>query len=82
MLIDGRWTEVQDGERCQRESPAHGVLVGDYPRAGVADADAAVRAARRTFDEGPWPRMKGAERARVLNRVAKFDDLSAGGERR
>src|SRR5207253_5507458 len=27
--------------------------------------------ARRAFDEGPWPRMKGAERARILRAVAE-----------
>src|SRR5439155_15802771 len=53
------------------ESPAHGVIVGDYPLAGEADVDAAVAAARRAFDAGPWPRMRGAERARLLGRVAE-----------
>lgn len=35
-----------------------------------ADADAAVTAARAAFDEGPWPRLGYAERARLLNRLA------------
>jgi betaine-aldehyde dehydrogenase len=71
MLIDGCWIETQSGERYQRESPAHDIEVGEYPLAGVEDTDAAVAAARRAFDEGPWPRMKGSERARLLNRVAE-----------
>ena len=29
-----------------------------------------MAAARRAFDEGPWPHMAGVERARVLTRVA------------
>ncbi len=70
MLIGGKWVEAQSGERFHRESPAHDVPVGDYPLASVADVDLAVDAARRAFDEGPWPRMSGAERARVILRVA------------
>ena len=69
MLIDGRWVEAESGERYARESPAHGVPVGDYPLAGLADIDAAVAAARRAFDRGPWPRMRGVERARMLLRA-------------
>ena len=66
MLINGQWVEAASGRRYQRESPAHDVAVGDYPLADVVDTDAAVAAARRAFDEGPWPHMPGAERARIL----------------
>ncbi|KAG2485836.1 hypothetical protein HYH03_015419 [Edaphochlamys debaryana] len=36
----------------------------------AADVDRAVAAARRAFDEGPWPRMTGKERGRLLYRLA------------
>jgi betaine-aldehyde dehydrogenase len=80
-LIDGRWTGAADGGTFERISPAHDVVVGRYPRGGLADLDLAVAAARRAFDEGPWPRIPGVERARVLNRVAEAiraeaDDLA------
>jgi len=71
MLINGQWVEAASGQRYQRESPAHDVAVGDYPLADVVDTDAAVAAARRAFDEGPWPHMPGAERGRILYRVAE-----------
>src|SRR5690554_1847959 len=35
-----------------------------------ADIDLAVAAAKRAFDEGPWPKMLPRERSRVLHRVA------------
>ena len=81
MLINGQWVEAASGRRYLRESPAHDVAVGDYPLASVIDTDAAVAAARRAFDEGPWPHMQGAERARILYRVAEAirtakDDLA------
>ena len=70
MLIDGRWVTNLSGERFHTESPAHDVTVGVYPLADAVDVDAAVAAARRAFDDGPWPKMPGAERARLLHRTA------------
>jgi betaine-aldehyde dehydrogenase len=72
MVIDGKDVEALAGDRFERTSPAHDVVVGTYPNATAEDADHAVLAARRAFDEGPWPHMSGAERARVLLRVAEL----------
>ncbi len=71
LLIDGAWREAADGRTRERRSPAHDHLVAVYAEGGVADAQAAIAAARRAFDHGPWPRMKGAERARLLRAVAE-----------
>ena len=81
MLIDGRWVKARSGERFHTASPAHDVAVGTYPLADAADVDAAVDAARRAFDDGPWTHMPGAERARLLHRTAdavrdNLDDLA------
>jgi betaine-aldehyde dehydrogenase len=70
MLIAGRWVEARGGKRFLSLSPAFEVAVGDYPEAEAADVDAAVSAARQAFDDGPWPRFSGAERASFLNRTA------------
>ena len=73
MLIDGRQVEAKSGKRMQRESPAHkGAIVGSYPEAGPEDVDLAVKAARKAFDEGPWPRMSGSERSKILFRAAEL----------
>jgi betaine-aldehyde dehydrogenase len=71
LLIDGKWVEAQDGGRMERMSPAHDVLVASYAQAGVADTERAILAARNAFDRGPWPHMKGADRATVLRRAAE-----------
>ncbi len=70
MLIDGRWTAGAEGRTIERMSPAHGVVVSRYAAATAADAERAAAAARHAFDDGPWPLMTGAERARVLLRAA------------
>ena len=80
-LIDGAWVDAADGRTFERVSPGHDVVVGRYPSAGIVDLERAVAAARRAFDEGPWPMMPGVERARILNRVAEAiradaDDLA------
>jgi betaine-aldehyde dehydrogenase len=71
LLIDGAWADAADGRTLERRSPAHEHVVGVYALAGAADAERAIAAARRAFDEGPWPRMKGADRARILRGVAE-----------
>nr|WP_295785392.1 aldehyde dehydrogenase family protein [Rhodoferax sp.] len=71
LLIDGAWADACDGSTRERRSPAHDTVVGVYAEAGVVDAERAIAAARQAFDHGPWPRMKGAERARVLRAVAE-----------
>jgi betaine-aldehyde dehydrogenase len=67
LLIDGHDAAAVDGARFERHSPAHDVVVGSYAHATEADVGRAVRAARRAFDEGPWPRRPGVERAKVLH---------------
>jgi acyl-CoA reductase-like NAD-dependent aldehyde dehydrogenase len=51
----------------------------EQPMAILLEADAhevnrAVQSARKAFDNGPWPRLPPAERARILRRVADFVD--------
>src|SRR6266542_4385648 len=70
MVIGGKDVEAAGGDRFERASPAHDVVVSTYPDARADDVERAVAAARRAFDEGPWPRMSGAERAAIMLRVA------------
>jgi len=71
LLIDGAWAAAQSGETWNHTHPATGEEVASFPIAGPQDVDAAVRAARRAFDEGTWPRARATERLRVLRRIAE-----------
>ncbi|MFE8958136.1 aldehyde dehydrogenase [Streptomyces iakyrus] len=51
-------------------SPRDGRVIADVADGGAAEVDAAVAAARRAFDTGPWPRLAPAERGRALLRLA------------
>jgi aldehyde dehydrogenase (NAD+) len=70
LLIDGDWAPAGSGRTWTHLHPASGEQVGDFAVADVSDVDRAVRAARRAFDEGPWPRARAQERVRVLRRSA------------
>jgi aldehyde dehydrogenase (NAD+) len=70
MLIDGQWHAAQSGQTWSHQHPATGEEVASFPVAGPEDVDTAVRAARRAFDDGPWPRARAGERIRVLRRIA------------
>ncbi|MGQ4386708.1 aldehyde dehydrogenase [Streptomyces sp. SAS_270] len=51
-------------------SPRDGQVVAQVADGGAAEVDAAVAAARRAFDTGPWPRLAPVERGRALLRIA------------
>ncbi|WP_225725929.1 MULTISPECIES: aldehyde dehydrogenase [unclassified Nocardia] len=72
LFIGGRWTAPTSSERLQVISPATVEPVGSVPVVERADVDAAVAAARRAFDSGPWPSTPPEERAEVLSRAARL----------
>ena len=70
LYIDGGWVSAQTGARREIRCPADGTLVAEVDEAGAADTEAAIAAARRAFDDGPWPHTTAAERGDLLLRVA------------
>ncbi|HEX6358687.1 aldehyde dehydrogenase family protein [Actinophytocola sp.] len=78
MWLDGRPVAAADGETFASYNPATGERIAEVPRASALDAQAAVRAARTAFDQGPWPRMSPAERAAVLRRIAELLTAESG----
>ncbi|MCP1644372.1 aldehyde dehydrogenase family protein [Pseudomonas citronellolis] len=71
LYIDGQWLAPAKGGSFETFDPSDETLLARVAAATAEDVDAAVRAARRAFDEGPWPRMSGAGRAAVLRRIAE-----------
>lgn len=70
LFIDGRWAAPLLGGTLDVIDPATEQAFHQIPAATAADVDLAVKAARKAFDEGVWPRMRGAERARFLRAIA------------
>ena len=72
LFIGGRWTAPSTRDVIEVHSPATGEYVGRVPAAAAADVDAAVAAARKAFDEGPWPSTPPAQRAAVIQAAVKM----------
>src|SRR3989475_11472975 len=70
MLIDGGWVGASTGATYSGPNPATEEPVGSAPDATADDMRRAIAAARRAFDEGPWPRSSRHDRARVLTAIA------------
>ena len=67
--IDGRWTPAGSGAKAQSVNPGTGEVLGEFADAGLIEAEAAIAAARRVFDSGPW-RHRPRVRAQVLLEAA------------
>ncbi|HEX3898926.1 MAG TPA: aldehyde dehydrogenase [Mycobacteriales bacterium] len=74
LLIGGEWVKPASDRRFEVRSPATLEVVGSVPEGVEADIDAAVAAARRAFDHGPWPTTPPSERAKI---IARFTELLA-----
>ncbi|HBO3329419.1 TPA: aldehyde dehydrogenase family protein [Pseudomonas aeruginosa] len=70
LYINGQWVEPAKGGSFETFDPSDESLLARVAAATAEDIDAAVKAARNAFDEGPWPKLSGAERAVVLRRIA------------
>jgi betaine-aldehyde dehydrogenase len=75
MYVDGRWKLAADGGTRDLINPANGETIATVAEGNERDAEEAIRAARKAFDEGPWGSTSAADRAALLLRVAdRIDD--------
>ncbi|MCM2403336.1 aldehyde dehydrogenase family protein [Rhizobium sp. S153] len=72
LFIDGKWQAPAKGGTFPVIDPATEEVVHRAPAGTKEDIDAAVKAARLAFDQGPWPRLSGKERGAVLRRISEI----------
>jgi acyl-CoA reductase-like NAD-dependent aldehyde dehydrogenase len=72
LLIGGRWVDAASGKTFEDLNPTTGEVLATVAEADTEDVRRAVAAARVAFEEGPWGRMSGAERGRILIRIAEL----------
>jgi aldehyde dehydrogenase (NAD+) len=70
LLIGGERREAIGGKSFATLNPATGAEIVDVSLAEAADIDLAVRAARHALGSAPWKTMTGAQRGRVLYKLA------------
>jgi len=78
LVIGGDLVDAASGETFDSIDPSTGQPLAAVAKAGKEDVARATEAARKAFDEGPWPRMKGRDRAKALLAVADGIKKAAG----
>ena len=77
LLIDGKWINASSDGEVAVINPSTSERLSAIADAAEADVNAAVAAARKAFDEGPWPRMLPAERVAIMHKLANAIDAHA-----
>src|SRR5262245_22459099 len=81
LFIDGKFQPAKSGKTFTTINPATEDVITTVADGGPEDVDAAVRAARKAFDEGPWPKLPASERGRMVWKLAdlleaNIDDMA------
>src|SRR5438552_1412818 len=66
LYINGHYVDSKSGKTLDVIDPSTTELIAKTPDANAADVDAAVQAARRAFDEGPWKDAAAILRRRIF----------------
>ena len=72
LFIGGQWRDAIGGESFDAVSPSTEEHLATIAAAQPADVDAAVAAARAQFDGGEWSKLTGADRGKLIYRLAEL----------
>ncbi len=67
LYIGGKWVEGH-GDVIESVNPATGEVIGSFKGANEDDVNAAVDAARKAFDEGPWTKTISHQQRGIIMR--------------
>src|SRR2546423_681658 len=70
-FIDGRWQPARGGQLREIRDPGNGELVAKVQESNRDDVIAAIQAARKAFDGGPWRKTSALDRGKFLFKVAE-----------
>jgi betaine-aldehyde dehydrogenase len=71
MLVDGKLVQARSAKTRDIFDPASGELLARVPEGDRADAKAAVLAARKAFDQGPWRKTSAQDRGKLLIKLGE-----------
>ncbi|HVQ98197.1 MAG TPA: aldehyde dehydrogenase [Mycobacterium sp.] len=74
LFVGGEWLTASSGDHIEVISPHTETPIARVAAAGPVEVNQAVTAARKAFDEGPWPRLAPAERVGAMQQLAKLYD--------
>lgn len=70
LYIKGKWHTPTNGQNREIVNPANGEVIFHTVDGNKDDVQAAIQAARSSFDQRDWPEMTSAQRSRLLMEVA------------
>jgi len=77
MLIDGKWVTSVSGKTFPTYNPATGEVLAQVAEGDKADIDAAVKAARKAFESGPWSKMTATQRGKLVWKLGDLIEANA-----
>jgi len=77
LLIGGKWVPAKSGKTFETINPSNEEVLALIAEGDKADVDAAVKAARKAFEEGAWPNLGPHQRARLMFKIAELIDEHA-----
>ncbi|XP_061953705.1 benzaldehyde dehydrogenase, mitochondrial-like isoform X1 [Populus nigra] len=77
-LINGQFVDAASGKTFPTHDPRTGEVIAHVAEGDAEDVNRAVAAARKAFDEGPWPKMSAYERSLIMLRFADLVDKHRG----
>ncbi|WP_043930776.1 aldehyde dehydrogenase family protein [Bacillus sp. EB01] len=72
LIINGERADSKSAQTYETINPATGQVIATIAKAGIEDADLAVKAARNAFDFGKWRHFPVNKRSRTLNKIASI----------
>ena len=69
--VNGQWVAAKSGKTFPVYDPSTEEVIAHVAAADASDADAAVKAAREAFDNGPWHASTAQDRGRILFKLAE-----------
>lgn len=70
MIVGGRPVDAESGETFDVVDPSTGSAFTRVPKAGIADVDAAVAAARDAFEDHRWRGLRPGKQTQILTKLA------------
>jgi len=70
LFIGGKWVAPNSDKYFATVNPSTETVIAEVAEANAADVDAAVRAARKAYDN-VWSKMRPAERGKYVYRIAR-----------
>jgi 4-(gamma-glutamylamino)butanal dehydrogenase len=69
-VIDGRLVDSASGKTFDNVTPRNGRILNRVAQCDAPDVDAAVKSARRTFENGSWRKLHYREKKKILLKLA------------